>query len=206
MADKYEVFVHYGPYDKETIDAMYDVRFCGMPISFLLLDKRKTNTFCHFCASLLTFVIPNSKRVEGKLTTLDGSEHSWVEVDDVVYDTSETLMWDKKCYYEKDGVLSSFVVSDEEVHKSADDYLNNSGFIESFVGWIEDLESHLEDNIYRRFLSEHIERFKEEIDYDSLKVDQEELEEVRGSLQAMYNEIDSFTSNNPIKYKRKDDE
>ena len=25
MADKYEAFVHYGPYDKETIDAMYNV-------------------------------------------------------------------------------------------------------------------------------------------------------------------------------------
>ena len=40
MADKYEAFVHYGPFDKDTIDAMYNVRFCGMPISFLLLDKR----------------------------------------------------------------------------------------------------------------------------------------------------------------------
>ena len=102
---KYEAFVHYGPYDKETIDNMYNVRFCGMPISFLLLDNRKTNTYCHFCASLLTFVIPGSKRVEGKLTTLDGSDHSWVEVGDVVYDTTEVLMWDKKSYYEKDGYV-----------------------------------------------------------------------------------------------------
>ena len=205
MADKYEAFVHYGPFDKDTIDAMYNVRFCGMPISFLLLDKRKTNTYCHFCASLLTFVIPGSKRVEGKLTTLDGSEHSWVEVDDIVYDTTETLMWDKTCYYDKDGVLSSFVVSDEEVHKSVDDYLNDSGYTESYVGWIEDLESNLENNIYRRILRDHIDRFKLEIGYDSLDVDQEELGEVRKSLQAMYDEIASFTANNPVKYKRKDE-
>ena len=201
---KYEAFVHYGPYDKETIDNMYNVRFCGMPISFLLLDNRKTNTYCHFCASLLTFVIPGSKRVEGKLTTLDGSDHSWVEVGDVVYDTTEVLMWDKKSYYEKDGVLSSFVVSDEDVHESADMYLENSGFTESFVAWIEDLESNMENNIYRRFLSDHIERFKKEIDYDNLVVDQGELREMRLSLNKMYGEINRFISENPVKNKRKD--
>lgn len=206
MADKYELFVHYGPFDKDTIDRMYDVRFCGMPISFLLLDKRKTNTYCHFCASLLTYVIPDSKRVEGKLTVLDGEDHSWVEVDDYVYDTTEVLMWDKDCYYEKDGVLSSFVVSDEEVNKCTEAYLNNPGFTESFVGWIEDLESDLENNVYRRFLREHIDRFKEEIGYDTLDVDPDELDDVRTSLAKMYSEIDEFASTNPVLHKRKEDE
>ena len=206
MADKYEVFVHYGPYDKDTIDAMYNVRFCGMPISFLLLDGRKTNIYCHFCASLLTYVIPGSKRVEGKLTVLDGEDHSWVEKDGYVYDTTEVLMWDKDCYYEKDGVLSSFVVSDEEVDKCTKEYLTNPGFNESFVCWIEDLEGSLENNVYRRILREHIDRFKEEIGYDSLVIDQDELDDVRESLASMYSEIAEFKSNNPVMYKRKEDE
>lgn len=206
MADKYEAFVHYGPYDKDTIDAMYNVRFCGMPISFLLLDGRKTNTYCHFCASLLTHVIPGSKRIEGKLTVLDGEDHSWVEKDGYVYDTTEVLMWDKDCYYEKDGVLSSFVVSDEEVKKCTEVYLNDAGYTESFVGWIEDLESGLENNLYRRILREHIDRFKTEIGYDSLEVDEDELNEVRASLTQMYSEIAEFKTNNPVMYKRKEDE
>lgn len=206
MADKYEIFVHYGPYDMDTINAMYDVRFCGMPISFLLLDRRKTNTYCHFCASLLTYVIPGSKRVEGKLTVLDGSDHSWVEVDDVVYDTTETLMWDKTSYYEKDGVLSSFAVSEEEVKKSAEAYINDSGFTESYVAWIEDLENSLEDNVYQRFLRDHIERFKQEIGFDTLEVNQNELTQMRDSLRQLYSEIDGFKTANPVKCKRKDDE
>lgn len=204
MADKYEAFVHYGPYDKDTINEMYNVRFCGMPISFLLLDNRKTNTYCHFCASLLTFVIPGSKRVEGKLVSLDGEEHSWVEVDDVVYDTSEVLIWDKDSYYEKNGVLSSSVVSDERVHESADKYLENAGFSESFVAWIEDLEGNIENNVYRRFIREHIARFKEEIGYDSLEINQDELNEMRKSLNEMYGEINRFVAEHPIKNKRKD--
>ena len=92
MADKYEAFVHYGPYDEETIEAMYNIRFCGMPVSFLLLDKRKTNTFCHMCSSLLTFAIPGSKRVEGKLVVLDGDEHSWVEVDGIYGAKTDALV------------------------------------------------------------------------------------------------------------------
>ncbi len=204
MADKYEAFVHFGPYDKDTIDAMYNIRFCGMPISFLLLDRRKTNTFCHMCSSLLTFVIPGSKRVEGKLIVLDGDEHSWVEVDDVVYDTTEGLMWDKESYYEKDGVLSSRVVSDEEIHEEADKYLSENGFVESFIVWVEDLENNLDKNIYRKFLREHIDRFKEEVNYDSFEVQPDELEKVRASLNDLYDEISTFIDKHPIKYKKKE--
>lgn len=205
MADKYEAFVHYGPYDKETIDRMYDVRFCGMPISFLLLDRRKTNTYCHFCASLLTHVIPDSKRVEGKLAVLDGDDHSWVEANGWVYDTTEVLMWDKDCYYEKDGVLSCFDVSEEEISECTKNYINNPGFTESFVCWIEDLEANLENNLYKSILRDHIDRFKVEIGYDSLVVDQDELNEMRSSLASMYGEIEEFKTNNPVKYKRKED-
>lgn len=205
MADKYELLVDYGPYDKETIDAMYDIRFCGMPLSFLLLDRRKTITFCHMCACLLSLVIPNSKVIKGNLTVLDGEEHLWVELDDTVYDTSDTLMWDKVCYYERDGVLSSIVLSDEEVHENIDIYLNNRGYNESFVCWIEDLENNIEKNIYGKVLREHIERFKEEIGYDSLETNQDELETTRKSLQAMYDEISGFKTNNPVMYKRKEE-
>ena len=49
--------------------------------------------------------LPGSKRVEGKLTVLDGDDHSWVESNGYVYDTTETLMWDKDCYYEKNSSL-----------------------------------------------------------------------------------------------------
>ena len=115
-------------------------------------------------------------------------------------------MWDKKSYYEKDGVLSSKVVSDEEVHEEADKYLSGNGFVESFIVWVEDLEGNLEKNIYRRFLREHIDRFKEEVGYDSFEVDEEELESVRESMKAFYGEIQSFVEEHPIKYKKKEDE
>ena len=205
MADKYEFLVDYAAYDKSTIDAMYNIRFCGMPVSLLLLDRRKTVTYCHMCACLITLAIPNSKVIQGNLTVLDGDEHLWVELDDTVYDTSDTLMWDKDCYYKREGVLSSKVLCNEEVHENIDIYLNNRGYNESFVCWIEDLENNLDNNIYGKVLREHIDRFKEEIGYDSLEINQEELETTRKSLQDLYDEISGFKTNNPVMYKRKDD-
>ena len=52
MADKYEAFVHYGPYDEETIEAMYNVRFCGMPIFFYYLIKER---LIHFAICVLVY-------------------------------------------------------------------------------------------------------------------------------------------------------
>lgn len=205
MADKYKVFVDYGPYDLDTVNTMYDVRFCGMPASFLLLDRRKTATFCHICASLLTKVIPDSKRIEGNLTTLDGDVHSWVEVDNIVYDTSDALIWDKDCYYEREGVLSTKVISMDDVCAATEPYLNSPGYNESFICWIEDLENNLDNSIYKLILVEHIKRFKQEIGYDSLEINQVELDMTRRSLNALYDEISTFKEKNPIKYKRKDD-
>lgn len=201
MANKYELFVHYGPYDKETIEAMYSVRFAGMPLSFLLLDGRKTDTYCHFCASLLALTIPGAKRVEGKQVVIDGSEHSWVEVDDVVYDTSKLSMWQKDAYYDRYGVLSADVVSDEDVHKQADTYLNDEGYVEAQVAWIQELEENVDTMMYKTFLVDHIARFKEEIGYDSLKPDMEVVGEVRQSIDALYGEIKQFISDNPVLYK-----
>lgn len=204
MANKYEIFVHYGPYDKETIEALYKVRIYGMPLSFFLLDARKTDTYCHYCASLLTFAIPDSKRVEGRQVVLDGCEHSWVEIDDYVYDTSKVTMWKKDAYYEHRGVFSTKVISDELVHKNADSDLNNPGFYEGHVAWIRELEENLDNNPYRTFLRDHISRFKEEIGYGTREADEERVSDVRTSLEKLYGEIDKFKKENPVYYKRND--
>ena len=92
---KYRPLEDWFMYDDKVIELMYDVKFYGMPVSFLLLDQRKTDTYCHFCASLLNVVIPDSVRVKGKKKVLGGGEHSWVETDDYVYDTSTLSKWNE---------------------------------------------------------------------------------------------------------------
>ena len=133
---------------------MYNVRFKGMPISFLLLDGRKTDTWCHFCVNLMVSVVPNSKRMIGNVETLGGDEHSWLEVNDMyVYDTSNMAMWLKDAYYERYGILSSKDVSLDVVKQESDKFLCSDGNINLYVAWIRDLEENIESLIYKDFLN-----------------------------------------------------
>lgn len=202
MEDKFEFGVHYGIYDEETIEGMYKLRFSGRPLSFLLLDPRKTDTYCHLCASFMALVIPGAKRVEGKMTVIDGTEHSWVEIDDCVYDTSRLSLWVKDAYYEMYGVLSSEEISEEEVLSITDAYLKDEGDTDSFVAWIRELEENMDSFIYRDYLRDHIKRFKEEIGYVSLDVDENRVLDVRDGLRELYDEIDDFKKKNPVLEKK----
>lgn len=199
---KYKYGVHYMCYDDDTIENMYNMRFIGRPISFLLLDGRKTDTHCHFCASFLTLLIPGSKRVEGRVSILDGDYHSWVEVGNYVYDTSKMAMWLKDAYYERYGVLTSREVSEEEFRSEIDSFLNDEGDNDSIVAWIRDLEENMNALIYKSILSEHIERFKNEIRYDSLEVDEECVSVAGAELRNFYEEVEQFKKDNLVLVKR----
>lgn len=100
--EKYQYRVDYFTYDMELIEKMYNIRVCGVPLSFYLLDLRKTDTYCHFTSDLLAYFIEGANRVEGEIPTIFGNDkgHSWVKKADIIYDTVNGLKWISKAYYE----------------------------------------------------------------------------------------------------------
>lgn len=192
----------YWPYDLDTISKMYDMRFAGMPLSFLLLDERKTDTNCHFCASFMSLLFPDAKRIEGRMECLDGDYHSWVEKGEYVYDTSKLSIWSKDAYYEHCGVLSTEMINQDQIDSETKKFLNDYGCNEQFVAWIMDLEENIDKLIYKVYIKKHIERFKKEINYDSLKLDYEKVEDIRNGIRELYKEIEQFKISHPVLVKK----
>ena len=190
MEKEYRLFIDWQPYDKKTIDDMYNFRVYGMPSSFLLLDRRKTDTYCHFCASILSMIIPGAIRKEGKLGVLDGDYHSWVEVGGYCYDTTWCSMWVKNSYCEKRGVLDEKVVEDDGDFSYARRVVSALGCPELYYAWILDFENDGLDKIpYRTILREHIDRFKKEKDLDNVELDQDKVLSYYNDLQELYSNI-----------------
>lgn len=156
-------------YDDELIEKMYSKRICGIPLSFYLLDHRKTDTFCHLCSNMLTLVIPNSQRVTGNLPEIKGADkgHSWVELDDTVYDPSKGLVWCKPSFYERCNPQDVSIIPQEQVYAEISKYLKyTENQKEMYVAWITNLEENLPNMIYRKYLRTHIANFKKEKNLD----------------------------------------
>lgn len=192
---KYEIFRDWFPYDDETIDKMYDVKCYGMPVSFILLDSRKTETYCHFCANFLNLVIPGSVRVKGRKAVLNGGYHSWVEVGDYVYDTTALSKWRKEAYYDRDNPYDIEVVPFTEVWCNTRDQRNSYGIPELYVAWIRDLEEDMEKNSFKPYgkkIKEHIARFAVEEKLHEKKLDEEQVLVCYNELQELYSSIAKF--------------
>ena len=201
---KYKFLEDWAPYDNEIIRLMYDVKFYGMPVSFLLLDPRKTVTHCHFCASLLNVVIPDSVRVKGKMKVLGGGEHSWVETDDYVYDTSTLSKWKKDSYYDRDDPYDVEWISFTDVLENTLDQRTRRGTPELYTVWIRDLEEELARGFhpYERQLKDHIARFSKEESLSEKKLDEDLVLECYNELQEFYKEIAAFKEANKVKEKK----
>ena len=201
---KYKFLEDWAPYDNEIIRLMYDVKFYGMPVSFLLLDQRKTDTYCHFCASLLNVVIPESVRVKGKKKELDGGEHSWVETDDYVYDTSVLSRWKKDSYYDRDTPYDVEWISFTDVLENTLEQRTRRGSPELYTVWIRDLEEELARGFhpYERKLKDHIARFSKEESLSEKKLDEDLVLECYNELQEFYKEIAAFKEANKVKEKK----
>lgn len=201
MAREYELFVDYFMFDIETIEKMYNLRINGMPSSFWLLDYRKTDTYCHYSSKLFNLVIPGSVRKKGKKVVLNGNEHSWIEVGNLVYDTSMMAVWNKESYYERDMPYDVCVVPTDKSRVDLQRELESEGSNELYVAWIRDIKDDIDNNPYGKYLIEHIARFTEEKGLDKVDVNEEEVAEFRQMLNEHYEEISKFKSENSVSSK-----
>lgn len=193
--DKYKFGDDYKPYDMELTEKLYNTRIYGIPLSFYILDLRKTNTYCHITSNFLTYCMEGSIRVEGTIDSIVGSDkrHSWVEKNNLVYDTTSGLVWKKSSYYEMLKPTNCVEYSKEQILEEISEYLQyDENMDEMYIAWIRDLIDNIDKCPYRVILENHILRFKKEKDLDKKGIDQSLLEEYLNDLKKMYAHIDKF--------------
>lgn len=193
--DKFQYGVDYFTYDMELIEKMYNIRICGVPLSFYLLDLRKTDTHCHLTSNFLAYFIEGANRIEGELPSIPGDDkgHSWVKKDDFVLDTTEGLMWKEKSYYECYVPYNCITLSRESSEEQIKEYLQyNENYPEMYVAIIRDMEEELSKMMYGKVLRSHIDRFIAEKRLNSIELDSALIEKFMIGLKAVYQHTQEF--------------
>lgn len=91
------------PYEEELIEKLRDKYYEGIPLSIVLNSKCCCRTYCHHMAFQLTRGLDEFRLVRGNINIYpigDRPNHSWVEKDGFVYDTTDGFKWEKNTYYE----------------------------------------------------------------------------------------------------------
>lgn len=182
-------------YDEELIEKMYQERIYGIPISFYLLDYRKTDTHCKQSSDLLVHCLLGSNRVSGDIPSIIGNDkyHSWVEKDNLVYDAYDGIVWIKDSFYEKYQPSNIVVHRREESENEINNYLDaTKNSIEVYKAWVVDLKQNISKLIYNGTLLEHIERFEEEKSLNSSGIDLKLVDKYLNELQKLYHNIEQF--------------
>lgn len=89
-------------YEEELIEKLRDKYYKGIPLSISLNSGFYCNHSCHYMAFQITRGMKYFKLVRGNISRYpiepDGN-HSWVEKDGWVYDTTDGFRWQKDIYY-----------------------------------------------------------------------------------------------------------
>ncbi|HAB65862.1 MAG TPA: hypothetical protein DCE23_00700 [Firmicutes bacterium] len=199
---KFQYGVDYFAYDMDLIEKMFNIRICGVPLSFFLLDLRKTDTYCHLNSDILAYFMEDSNRVEGELPSISGDDkgHSWVEKDDFVFDTITGAKWKKDSYYERYAPYNCVVLPRDSSTERIKEYLqHNENYPEMYVAIIRDMEEELPKMIYGKVLRSHIDRFIAEKKLDSIELDSSLVDKFMIGLKEVYRHTKEFKDSAPKK-------
>lgn len=91
------------PYEPELIEKLRTIHYKGFPLSILLLSKEICNGDCYTMSMNLSRAMERFTLIHGDVNCFDLNDeypnHSWIEKDVFVYDTTFGLRWDKGLYY-----------------------------------------------------------------------------------------------------------
>ena len=90
-------------YEDSLIENLRDVYYKGVPIAISILSYPMCVKQCYAMSVNLTRGMDHFNLVHGNVNFLQKNEsypnHSWVEKDGFVYDTTDGFKWDKELYY-----------------------------------------------------------------------------------------------------------
>lgn len=194
---KYKFGEDYFLYDEKLIEDLYKIRVCGIPLSFYLLDLRKTSTYCHLFSNFVAYFIDGAVRVEGEIDDVIGNDkhHSWIEINNgLVYDFTVGTSWKKESFYELNKPKNIIVYSKNQVREEIKRYLGHSENIpEVYVAFSRDIVENLDQcPLYKDVLREHVERFSKEKKLNEQKVNEKLVAEFTDELGQLYKQIEEF--------------
>lgn len=90
-------------FEPELIENLRTIKYYGLPLSIILLCKEFCRKECFQMAINISRGMNDYKIVLGDVNYFDINgkypNHSWVEKDGFVYDTTDGIKWDKELYY-----------------------------------------------------------------------------------------------------------
>lgn len=100
LSVKYPDFVK--TYDKYIIEKLRTKYFNNIPLSIIMLSHAACVGYCFHRSIQFSQILPKFKLIRGDINVLSSEEspnHSWVEDDNYVYETTNNCKWDKDSYY-----------------------------------------------------------------------------------------------------------
>lgn len=154
------------PYEEELIEKLRDLNYRGIPLSIVLLSKELCRGECYVMSMSISRGMDSFTLVHGDVNFLSLNDeypnHSWVEKDGFVYDTTDGLKWKKELYYELFKPVVREVYDEKTVSTYGDyqDVLSRSKKDEDMtvlalmIQHIEEIESEERYINHKRLLSE----------------------------------------------------
>lgn len=92
------------PYEEELVERLRGLTYRGFPLSIVLFCKEFCRGECYSMSMNISRGMDKFKLVHGDVNFIvlndEYPNHSWVEKDGFVYDTTDGFRWDKDLYYE----------------------------------------------------------------------------------------------------------
>lgn len=186
--------INYFRYSDELIEEMYKRRISGIPISFFLLDLRKTKSYCHHSSNIMAYLL-GQPRITGNIDEIkdEDNSHSWVEKDGFVFDSTQGLVWNKDDYYRQSLPYNIRTIPNGEVVSNIKEmYGDGEVIVEVYIAMIKDMEDNLYGCPYKKYLIDHIKRFINEKGLDQVSFDSDLVRNYLKGLKEMYDEIEEF--------------
>ena len=92
------------PYEEELVERLRGLTYRGFPLSIVLFCREFCRGECYSMSMNISRGMDKFKLVHGDVNFIvlndEYPNHSWVEKDGFVYDTTDGFRWDKDLYYE----------------------------------------------------------------------------------------------------------
>ncbi|MBP3634935.1 MAG: hypothetical protein J6J17_00550 [Bacilli bacterium] len=148
--------LEYELYDNDFIDSLRDKTCNGIPLHILALSYYLCRKNCHFVTVQLTTGMDKFNLVRGNVSSwaydIDGN-HSWIEKDGFVYDTTKGVKFKKEYYYE---IFNPQIIR----ALNEDNYIDDNIYMYFLISGMQDVENERRNLELTFKMLEYLEKLK----------------------------------------------